>query len=47
MKPVTLIPKPHKDTTKAENFRPISLINPNEKYSIKFSQTECKNTSKP
>ena len=24
---VTLIPKPHKDPTKRENFRPISLMN--------------------
>jgi hypothetical protein len=24
---VTLIPKPHKDPTKEENFRPISLMN--------------------
>ena len=24
---VTLIPKPHKDLTKTENFRPISLMN--------------------
>jgi hypothetical protein len=24
---VTLIPKPHKDTTKKQNFRPISLMN--------------------
>jgi hypothetical protein len=27
MKSVTLIPKPHKDPTKKENFRPISLMN--------------------
>ena len=28
---ITLIPKPHKDPTKEENFRPISLININAK----------------
>jgi hypothetical protein len=41
---ITLIPKPHKDTTKKEYFRPISLMNMIQKYSIKFSQTESKNT---
>ena len=24
---ITMIPKPHKDTTKKENYRPISLMN--------------------
>jgi hypothetical protein len=40
---ITLIPKPHKDPTKKENFIPISL---KQIYSIKFLQTESKNTSK-
>jgi hypothetical protein len=43
---ITLIPKPQKDPTKIENFRPISLTNINAKYSIKFLLTESKNTSK-
>jgi hypothetical protein len=42
-----LIPTPHKDPIKKENFRPIFLMNINAKnYSIKFLQTEFKNTSK-
>jgi hypothetical protein len=43
---ITLIPKPQKDTTKIENFKPICLMNIDEKYSIKFSLTESKNTLK-
>jgi hypothetical protein len=43
---ITLIPKPQKDPTKIENFRTISLMNINEKSSIKFSLTKSKNTSK-
>jgi hypothetical protein len=43
---ITLIPKPQKDPTKKENFRPISLMNMYAKYSIKFLQTKSNNTSK-
>ena len=31
---ITLIPKPHKDPTKKENFRLLALMNINAKYSI-------------
>ena len=44
---ITLIPKTHKDQTKKENFRPISLININAKYSIEFLETKSKNTLNP
>jgi hypothetical protein len=43
---ITLIPKPQKDPTKIESFRPISLINIDAKILTKFSLTKSKNTFK-
>jgi hypothetical protein len=42
---IMLIPKPHKEPTKKQNFRPISLINIYAKIII-FLHTKSKNTSK-
>jgi hypothetical protein len=42
---IILIPKPHKDPTKKENFKPIFFMNIDTKI-IKFLKTESKNTSK-
>ena len=42
----TLIPQPHKDPTKKENFRQISLMNIDAEILIRFLQIEFKNTSK-
>ena len=42
---ITRIPKPDKDITKKENYRPMSLMNI-EKSSTKYEQTESNNTLK-
>jgi hypothetical protein len=41
---IALIPKPGKDTTKKENYRLISLLNIDTKFSIKYMETKFNST---
>jgi hypothetical protein len=46
MKPVTLISKLHKDTTKKEKFRPIFLVNINAKILNKILAKQIQENTK-
>ena len=43
---ITLIPKPGKDTTRKEKYRPVSLMITNAKILNKYYQIEFNNTLK-